>query len=315
MSVTDDLEIHRLRAESRFEEARRQALFEDLISLLTHRDRYPLAYEEIRRELRDYSEIDRGIQMIPLHKIVGSVGRYRDFTRTFLPRRSQVRERWKRLDAALNRLEIWPPIEVYQIGDRYIVRDGNHRVSVARANNLPEIEAHVVEIRPATPLDLDRPITPQLLAYEKQRFLDRTNIHHLCPGLDLEVTELGSYDTLYEHIQVHRWYMGQAHGRAVSLEEAVQNWCHDIYRPLVRLISRLDLLRHFPTRTPTDLYIWLSRHLHYLRQEYGDEFPAEAAAEDFKERFAVRPARAFFKELAATALKFLPGLATSDGGR
>jgi len=294
-------------AQRHFERAQRQAMLEDLINLITHRERFPVAYEEIRREVRDHAEIDRGIQMIPLHKIVGSVGRYRDFTRSFLPRRREFGERWKRLDIALERLETWPPLEVYQVGDRYFVRDGNHRVSVARANNLPEIEAHVVEITPAVPLDLDRPLTPQLLAYERQRFFDRIDFGRFCPGVDLYVTELGGYDTLYEHIQVHRWFMGQARGRPVALEEAVENWCQDVYRPLVRLISRLGLLKDFPTRTPTDLYIWLSRHIYFLRQAYGDELPAEVAAEDFQERFSEVPIRKFFKDLARTARSLLPG--------
>lgn len=294
-------------AQRHFEKAQRQAMLEDLINLVTHRERFPVAYQEIRRGLRDFAEIDRGIQMIPLDKIVGSVGRYRDFTRSFLPRRGDVKERWKRLDMALERLETWPPIEVYQIGDRYIVRDGNHRVSVARANDLPEIEAHVVEIKPPMSLDLDRPLTPQLLAYERERFFERVDFGRLCPGVDLTVTELGGYDTLYEHIEVHRWFMGQERGQPVSLEEAAENWCQDIYRPLVRLASRLDLLKDFPTRTPTDLYLWLSRHMHFLRQEYGDEFPAEVAAEDFQERFSEVPVRKFFKDLVRTARDLLPG--------
>ncbi|HYP47063.1 MAG TPA: hypothetical protein VEQ61_00355, partial [Thermoleophilaceae bacterium] len=246
-----DSAAHTYRAQRRFEEAQRLALYEDLLNLVTSRERYPVQYEEVRRGLRDYTEVDLGIQMIPVDKVVGSVGRYRDFTRSFLPRNSELSARWQRLDVALNTLESWPPIEVYKIGDRYIVRDGNHRVSVARANELPEIEAHVIEIKPPAPLDLERPLTPQLLAYERERFFDRLgpNFEEVCPGVELEVTELGGYDTLHEHIQVHRWYMGEARGREVTFEEALQNWCQDIYRPLVRLISRLDLLADFPTRT------------------------------------------------------------------
>ena len=72
--------------------------------------------------------------MIPIASIIGSVGRYRDFDRAFLPLDGADRERWKRLDVAFNELRDLPPIDVYKIGEVYFVRDGNHRVSVAKAN-------------------------------------------------------------------------------------------------------------------------------------------------------------------------------------
>jgi hypothetical protein len=297
---------HQYEAQYHFEAARRAAFFEDLTNLLLGRERYPLAYEQVRRHLPAYNEVKRGQCMIPLDKIVGSVGRYRDFTRSFLPLKSELAERWKRLDAALNQLATWPPIEVYQVGDRYFVQDGNHRVSVARANGLPEIEATVTEIQTAVQLNLDRPITPQLLAYERTQFLAATNIEQIC-GANIQLTELGGYAILLEHIRVHCWYMGEARNCEVAFEEAVENWCHDIYRPLVRLIDRIGLLREVPGRTPGDLYIWLTRHMHALRQQYGDDYSAEAAAEDLKEKVSEQGQRGFFAELAHAARGLLPG--------
>ncbi|QLQ05850.1 MAG: hypothetical protein HZY76_07115 [Anaerolineae bacterium] len=93
--------------------------------------------------------------MIRLDQIVGSVGRYRDFDRAFLPLSGANSERWKRLDVALNRLEDVPPIEVFQISDAFFVRDGNHRVSVARANGLSHIEAWVTVVDTPVPLSPD----------------------------------------------------------------------------------------------------------------------------------------------------------------
>lgn len=297
--------IQRYSAQQHFDDAKRAAFFEDLTNLLTGRERYPLSYEALRRGLPNYSEIQRGLQTIPVDKIVGSVGRYRDFTRSFMPRRRDLAERWKRLDAALSQLDAWPPIDVYQVGDRYFVQDGNHRVSVARANGVPEIEAMVTEVQTTVPLDLDRPVIPQLLTYERERFQRETNFGALCPGVEIHFTELGGYTTLLEHIQVHRWYMGEAQGQAVTFEEAVENWCHTIYRPLVRLISRMALLDDFPTRTPGDLYIWLTRHMHELRQVYGDDLPAEVAAADFQEKYSEVPLRKFVRDLTRSARTLL----------
>jgi hypothetical protein len=83
---------------------------------------------------------------------VGSVGRYDDFTRSFLPRRDSDAGRWARVKAATLDLTGLPPIEVYQIGQAYFVLDGNHRVSVARQLGAPTIQAYVTEVPDQSPL-------------------------------------------------------------------------------------------------------------------------------------------------------------------
>src|ERR671920_231089 len=82
-------------------------------------------------------------------KIVGSVGRCRDFDRSFMPLRASVGERWKRVDLAFHRNVDLPPVSLYKLGDAYFVEDGNHRVSVARYHGVPGVEAYVTEFWPA----------------------------------------------------------------------------------------------------------------------------------------------------------------------
>jgi hypothetical protein len=84
-------------------------------------------------------------------QIVGSVGRWRDFDRSFLPARASGGERWKRIDWAFQRGEDLPPVELYEIGDTYFVVDGHHRVSVARYHDVPTVEAAVAEFYPRRP--------------------------------------------------------------------------------------------------------------------------------------------------------------------
>jgi hypothetical protein len=91
---------------------------------------------------------DRGIQSIPLDSVVGSVDRTRDFDRAFRPASSRARWRWEAVAEAMRRGQPLPPISVYRVGDAHFVRDGHHRVSVARALGHKDIEAHVVEIEP-----------------------------------------------------------------------------------------------------------------------------------------------------------------------
>ena len=132
-------------AERNFNVARRHAFFEDMLGRLLRRPTDLLSFDEVKRKLGLLSSRDRGVYEIPLDKIVGSVGKFREFTRTFCPRREESRARWQRVYTFIHSSRGLPPIEVYQAGDVYFVLDGNHRVSVGRQIGLKMIEAHVTE--------------------------------------------------------------------------------------------------------------------------------------------------------------------------
>lgn len=131
-----------------FFKARLAAIREDLLARLTGRPADLLPFGPVIEVLHSY-ERERlpEVQSIPLERIVGSTGRHRDFTRRFLPRAAVSLERWVGLDVAMAGLEGVPPIEVFEVGGVYFVRDGNHRVSVARASGFSEIDAYVTRIK------------------------------------------------------------------------------------------------------------------------------------------------------------------------
>ena len=106
-------------------------------------------FEEVRGALRAYNRVRRGIRVVDLEKIVGSVGRSRDFDGCFMPLRAAAGERWKRVDLAFYRDQVLPPVSLYKLGDAYFVEDGNHRISVARYHGVPDVEADVTELWPA----------------------------------------------------------------------------------------------------------------------------------------------------------------------
>ncbi len=83
---------------------------------------------------------------MPVEKIVGSVGRYRDFDRAFLAAKTSLGEKWKRIDRAFHRGEELPPVMLYKVGQAYFVEDGNHRVSVARYHGVQWVDAEVMEL-------------------------------------------------------------------------------------------------------------------------------------------------------------------------
>src|SRR3712207_2378728 len=104
------------------------------------------SFEEARRVLGGFIQVPRGIRTVPLAKIVGSVGRTRDFDRAFLPTRASAATRWKRVDRAFYGSRELPPVRLFKVGDEYFVEDGNHRVSVARYQGVEMIDAEVVEL-------------------------------------------------------------------------------------------------------------------------------------------------------------------------
>jgi nucleotide-binding universal stress UspA family protein len=274
-----------------FRSARLQAQLNDLVSRLTGRSTELLSYEEVRRKLKARERSAERLEDIPLDAIVGSVGRYRDFTRSFLPRQESSKDRWARVEVAMTGMKGVPPIEVYKVGDAYFVRDGHHRVSVARQFGSDHIQAYVTEVETKVPLGPD--VKPQdlILKAEYAEFLERTDIDDVRSQADLRVTEPGKYPLLEEHIEVHRHFMGLEQERHIPYTEAVAHWYEAVYLPVVQLIRQRGLLRDFPERTETDLYLWLSEHRALLEEELGWEITPEMAASDLTARFSRKTGR------------------------
>ena len=117
-----------------------------------------LSFEEARSVLTRWSQVHRGMRTVEVEKIVGSVGRCRDFDSSFLPIKVSMSVRWGRVDRAYHQGVELPAVSLYKIGETYFVRDGNHRVSVARYHGAAAIDAEVVEITGRPRADVARPV-------------------------------------------------------------------------------------------------------------------------------------------------------------
>ena len=274
-----------------FRAARSRAQLKEILALLKGESTRLLPFDEVRQMLRGSNSADRGLQDIPLDAIVGSVGRYTDFTRDFLPRQQVSPDRWARVALAVSDLAGVPPVEVYQIGQVYFVKDGNHRVSVARQLGATHIQAYVTEVRTRVPLTPDVQPDDLILKAEYADFLETTHLDELRPEADLSVTVPGQYEALLEHIAVHRHYMGLEQQREIPYAEAVAHWYDTVYLPVVQVIRRRGLLDSFPDRTETDLYLWIAEHRAALERELGWEIDTPAAASDLADRHSPRPAQ------------------------
>jgi nucleotide-binding universal stress UspA family protein len=262
-----------------FWRARRRANLREALSFLGGEPNELLSYEEVRRKLRAVEASTSSLEEVPLDAIVGSVGRYNDFTRGFLPRQDSDKQRWAGVRQAMTGLEGVPPIEVYRIGDAYFVKDGNHRVSVARQLGAKYLQAYVTPLRSPVKLNADVEPDDLIIKAEQADFLLETRLDELRPEADLSLTVPGKYDKLLEHISVHRYYMGIDQDREIAYPEAVAHWFDTVYLPVVESIRRHGLLRGFPGRTETDLYLWLSEHRGALEQELGWSLSTETVAQ------------------------------------
>ena len=142
-----------------------------------------------------------------------------------------------------------PPVQLYKVGDVYFVKDGNHRVSVAREHGVEFIDAEVIESHVRVPIvRLDDAVRSCLMQVEYAEFLRLTNLDRLRPEHDIRPSALGRYDEIWDHILVRQLEMSDAQGRDVPISEAVASWYDDIYQPIVQIARERGVPRRFPDR-------------------------------------------------------------------
>lgn len=271
-------------ARSDFGKLRTRETIARILSLLKVQRDEMLSLGDVRTLLRPDSETYRGMRTVPIEKIVGSEGRYKDFNREFLPRHDKLMRRWMRVDMAHYQNIMLPPIKLFEIGGVYFVRDGNHRVSVAKAQGAEFIDAEVISL--SSEIRLEPGMTREqmkraVIDFERSRFYEVTRLEEQRPGCLIEFTEVGRYDELLAHIREHKWYINLKKTEEIPFEQAAASWYDTVYFPIVRIIREARVLARFPQSTEADLYVFIGKHWSELNTRYGPLFTLEEAAEDF----------------------------------
>ncbi len=264
-----------------FQSAHLRAKLQGVLARITGKSNELLSYEEVASKLKLQGRSDRGVQTIPVDAIVGSVGRYTDFTRTFLPRRARDQERWANVkaatfDAAGAGMQ---PIEVYKVSEVYFVMDGNHRISIARQEGQKAIEAHVIEIQTDIPLTPDVQADELIVKAEYADFLEQTGLNRTQEYIDLRITIPGGYQKLLDEVCICGCQIETESQMECSLQDSAAAWYRDIYLHFAEAVRERGMMRWFPERTITDLYVWMSEHREELEKELGWSIRPEAAAE------------------------------------
>jgi len=223
-----------------------------------------LSFDEVVDALGRVGERDLGVETIALESVVGTVDRGKEFDRAFRPTSARVRTRFERIANAQRRGASMPPIDVYRVGELHFVRDGHHRVAVARAQGREDIDAHVVEILTRVPADasISRDVLP--LKSHERVFYERVP---LPPGAErIELTDPMRYATLAEGVEAWGFRLVQHDGALLDRAEVARRWLEEEYEPVVALLREAELIGRRETtadaylRTSNDRYRLMRTH-------------------------------------------------------
>jgi hypothetical protein len=260
-----------LDAQTDFLRARRRAALGAMVARLRGEPddvRLVLPYEEVVTALGYVSEHAAGNMVVPLDAIVGTVDRGRDFDRSFRPTSGRVRSRWEHIATAMRRGEAMPPVELIRIGQIYFVRDGHHRVSVARALGHTDIDANVTEV--VTRVGAERAITLEELPVKSHRrvFFERVPLPDNVRG-EIHLTDPWDYGRLAEAVEAWGFRTSQDRGEPINRRETAYLWLQNEYRPVIEMLKGADLIG---TNTEAEAYMRVSAaRYRLLRTHTWDE--------------------------------------------
>jgi len=276
-------------ARADFQRARFKAFVNRVWGTLSGQPTTLLSYDAIKEKLHIGGPIYRGVQTVRVDQIAGSLNRYHEFDRVFLPASDKLAERWQRVNRAFYQEISLPPVVLYKVGQVYFVVDGHHRVSVARGQGQIYIEAEVRECATRVNITPDIRLEDLEILGTKVSFLERTSLDSLKPDANIKVTIPDGFERMLEHIAVHRYFMGIDWKRDISDEEAVAHWYDTVYMPVVKVIRETNILKEFPGKTEADLYLWVLDHQRYLVEGGEPLQPPEAAAHTFVHEGVKKP--------------------------
>ena len=283
-----DSSSEKMTAAENFNKARNRAFLSMIQNIITpDRDKL-LSFHDVKEVLKPKGQSYKGLREVPLNLIIGSEGRSQDFTREFLPRKEFIRARWESVDRAQIGSITLPPVQLYEIGGAYFVRDGNHRVSVAISQGGEVIDAEV------TSLDSEITIDPSMttgdlhkavIKFEKKLFCEKTSYEKLTGDVNLDFSIPGRYDVIFKHIAGHKYYLNMDRNEEISFGDSLVSWYKEIYFPIINIIDEENICMSFPGKTKSDLYIYIVKHWDFIKRKSDKELTIVDAALDYKKKY------------------------------
>jgi hypothetical protein len=256
-----------------------------------------LPLEEVTRRLRFFNQRYVGVRTIPVDRIVGTAGRTGGFSSGFLPRREDMRQRWRNVEETFPDGG-FPPIIVYKLGQSYFVVDGHHRVAIAKQRGIETIDAEVTELETRYELPSDADIGHLIWLEQKRLFMEESGLDRGRPEADIEFTRADGYMELLEIVKVHGFHLMVERAEVLPLEEIGAHFYDHVYLPTIEAIRAEQLGAAFPGSTDADLFLWVwARRRALFPYRGGMEIwdAAREAGQEQARRLKVRARRAVKK--------------------
>jgi hypothetical protein len=273
-------------AQSDFARARRARVLSDIARRLR---REPgdvgqiLPFEEVVDALGRAGQVDRGLQVVPLDAIVGTVDRAADFDRGFRPTTTRLRSRWERIAAAQRRGEPLPPVSLFQVGELYFVRDGHHRVSVAKSLGRPDIDAYVTEVQTRLRLGRDLRVSELPLKDHERLFRERVPLDGERRAA-IRLSDPWDFGMLAEMVEAWGFRMMQERGHFADRPEVARRWFEDEYVPVSEMLRSGGLIERGETDAEAYMRVAGQRYLLLRTHEWSDEVVDRLRGTDKKRR-------------------------------
>ena len=219
-----------------------------------------LPYEEVIEALGFVSERSAGLNVVPLDQIVGSIDRGRDFDRRFRPTSARSRGRWEQIAAAARRGEAFPPVDLVKVGQLYFVRDGHHRVSVARALGRSDIDAYVTDVHTRIDPDKAMKLSDLPLKSHERVFFERVPLPEGARK-EIVLSDRDDYDELAEAVEAWGFRAAQSRGEPLDREQTARQWLETEYRPVVAMLREAGLIEGC---TDTEAYMSIAAERYRL---------------------------------------------------
>ena len=253
-----------------FNNARLRSFFKSIYQKLKKEDDCLPSLQEIKDITRAKNEYYLGLMTIPVDNIIGSEGRYEDFNKDFFPKKNALQSRWSRIDTIMEENRPLPPISVFKIDEYYFVRDGNHRVSVAKSRGQEFIDAEVTAYEIDISITRELTINDRILIQEHSNFLDISGLGELGKGCDIKLTRARSYRLLLNIIGHFTEPFEESAKKKLTLKEVARQWYYRVFLPFAEGAYLDDLLGSFPNRTTGDLYVWIQMNWENVKDNLGE---------------------------------------------
>jgi hypothetical protein len=214
-------------------------------------------FEDRQRELNAYNSVYLGVKNVEIENVVGSVQKYMDFDKNFIPKNRIIEARWCNIYLGYMNEKQIPIVQLYKVKDEYYVYDGNHRISVARFLNFKIIEAEVTEFLPSSQ------------AKEDVIYREKFNFEREIELQGIEFSEIYQYRRIKREIDRYQRYLEEKIGVRETYKEVAKQWHEELYLPSIKILSENNMLEYFRDRTISDLFLYFLDHKYYESEKRG----------------------------------------------